>query len=199
MSLCVCKRVREGEPEAEGRRGRSQKRDQKPQWCNSYREQLVLNKRWGGGYCVVAMVLSQYLVQDLQNYLKNIVLKNMSTINLHWLPFVFGWCGCETGAAFQSDHHLKNLYFVFCLQILFLTVQYCNKPHDSTDIYHTIHCCFPCLHISGMLELHVPHLSLSQLHVKEGQSYRKIRWITEHLNCDSKYFVLVVLRTLPCL
>ncbi|XP_037702294.1 RNA-binding motif, single-stranded-interacting protein 3 isoform X9 [Choloepus didactylus] len=34
-------------------------------------------------------------------------------------------------------------------EILFFTVQYCNQPHDSTDIYHAIHCCFPCLHIPG--------------------------------------------------
>lgn len=58
--------------------------------------------------------------------------------------------------AFAERPGIRQLYepssfvVVFCLQILFFTVQYCNQPHDSTDIYHAIHCCFPCLHIPGM-------------------------------------------------
>lgn len=62
--------------------------------------------------------------------------------------------------AFDSKRGMQQLhessFFVFCLQILFFTVQYCNQPHDSTDIYHAIHCCFPCLHIPGMSDLPAP-------------------------------------------
>lgn len=57
----------------------------------------------------------------------------------------------------QACSNFMNLLFCcFCLQILFFTVQYCNQPHDSTDIYHAIHCCFPCLHIPGMSDLPAP-------------------------------------------
>ncbi|KAK2515951.1 hypothetical protein Q9233_013950 [Columba guinea] len=48
-----------------------------------------------------------------------------------------------------SDNDAGDTQAKVKIQILFLTVQYSNKPHDSTDINHTIHCCFPCLYISG--------------------------------------------------
>lgn len=67
----------------------------------------------------------------------------------HWIAFEQHLRHCSS---------FMNLLFVvvFCLQILFFTVQYCNQPHDSTDISHAIHCCFPCLHIPGMSNLPAP-------------------------------------------
>lgn len=62
-----------------------------------------------------------------------------------------------TGQLYESS----SFVVVFCLQILFFTVQYCNQPHDSTDIYHAIHCCFPCLHIPGMSDFPAPPGALS--------------------------------------
>lgn len=84
---------------------------------------------------------------------------------------------------------LKNLPFVFCLQILFLTVQYCNKPHDSTDIYHAIHCCFPCLYISGMSDLHasqyVPHLTII------FWMWTKAKWIQQKIELDLHTLIML--------
>lgn len=75
----------------------------------------------------------------------------------------------------------KNLPFVFCLQILFLTVQYCNKSHDSTDIYHTIHCCFPCLYIPGTSDFPFPLTILVWMWTKAKYVWHKTEWLS-HFN-----------------
>jgi hypothetical protein len=75
------------------------------------------------------------------------------------------------GSAQACSRFMSVLCVVFCLQILFFTVQYRNQPYDSTDINHAIHCCFPRLHVPGTSDYPAPEdsSSLPVLHYLEAK------------------------------
>lgn len=62
------------------------------------------------------------------------------------LSFLMCLAGLDYRLGMQQLHKSS---VIFCLQILFFTVQSRNQPHDPTDIYHAIHCRLPCLYIPG--------------------------------------------------
>lgn len=83
-----------------------------------------------------------------------------------WGTLLVFLAGLDCRPVMQQLH--ESFVVVFCSQILFFTVQSRNQPHDPTDIYHALHCRFPCLHIPGMsVHLFLPSLFCSCVSLKQ--------------------------------